>query len=66
LNPSRNPAGLHLNALQRINVAIINGYRYSDRLRLGPGGTRESHTSFSIHTCSVNPAAIAGVHGRHT
>src|SRR5207244_1126232 len=32
----------------------------------GHGGTRESRTSLSDQTWSVNPAAIAGVHGRHT
>src|SRR5262249_1499002 len=31
----------------------------------GHGGTRYRRTSFSVHTWSVRPAAIAGVHGRH-
>jgi hypothetical protein len=31
----------------------------------GRGGTRNSSTSLSVQTWSVNPAAIAGVHGRH-
>jgi hypothetical protein len=31
----------------------------------GHGGTRNSSTSRSVHTRSVRPAAIAGVHGRH-
>ena len=32
----------------------------------GQGGTRESSTSLRDQTCSVKPAAIASVHGRHT
>ena len=35
------------------------------RAGCGHGGTRHSNTSRSVHTRSVNPAAIAGVHGRH-
>lgn len=31
----------------------------------GHGGTRHIKTSCSVHTRSVNPAAIAGVQGRH-
>jgi hypothetical protein len=31
----------------------------------GHGGTRNRSTSRSVHTRSVNPAAIAGVQGRH-
>ena len=31
----------------------------------GHGGTRNISTSCSVHTWSVNPAAIAGVHSRH-
>jgi len=31
----------------------------------GQGGTRYHKTSLSVHTWSVNPAAIAGVQGRH-
>jgi len=31
----------------------------------GHGGTRNSSTSRRVHTWSVNPAAIAGVQGRH-
>src|SRR5712664_4074322 len=31
----------------------------------GHGGTRKSMTSLRVHTWSVKPAAIAGVHGRH-
>jgi hypothetical protein len=31
----------------------------------GHGGTRKSRTSRKLQTWSVNPAAIAGVHGRH-
>ena len=31
----------------------------------GHGGTRNISTSRSVHTRSVNPAAIAGVQGRH-
>src|SRR6266571_4051579 len=31
----------------------------------GHGGTRNISTSCSVHTWSVNPAAIAGVPGRH-
>jgi hypothetical protein len=29
------------------------------------GGTRNCNTSLRLQTWSVNPAAIAGVHGRH-
>ena len=29
----------------------------------GHGGTRNSSTSLKVHTCSVNPAAMAGVRG---
>jgi hypothetical protein len=32
----------------------------------GHGDTRNSKTSRSDHTWSVNPAAIVGVQGRHT
>jgi hypothetical protein len=32
----------------------------------GHGGTRKRNPSRSDHTGSVTPAAIAGVHGRHT
>jgi hypothetical protein len=31
----------------------------------GHGGTRNRSTSRRVHTRSVSPAAIAGVHGRH-
>jgi hypothetical protein len=32
----------------------------------GHGGTRKSSTARRVHTRSVSPAAIAGVHGRHS
>src|SRR4029453_17379748 len=31
----------------------------------GQGGTQKKSPARKPHTCSVNPAAIAGVHGRH-
>src|ERR671922_334414 len=51
---------------QPINSTILTSAVFQTVCGCGHGGTRYSNTSLRLQTWSVNPAAIAGVHGRHT
>jgi hypothetical protein len=49
----------------RLTVPLPTTLRAHTPTGWGHGGTLHSNTSFRLHTRSVRPAAIAGVHGRH-
>src|ERR671925_749316 len=51
---------------QPINSTILTSAVFQTVYGCGHGGTRYSNTALRLQTWSVNPAAIAGVHGRHT
>ena len=63
--PSKRAVRTHIVCAGSLPVPLPIPLRAHTPTGCGHGGTRYRKTSLRLHTWSVNPAAIAGVQGRH-